>query len=37
MPVQRTLLFEVLRFEIALGQGGIRGVLDVRTYTPLLT
>jgi hypothetical protein len=26
MPVQCTLLFEVLRFGIALGQGGVRGV-----------
>lgn len=34
MPVQCTLLLEVLRFEIALGQGGVRGVLDVNTYTP---
>jgi hypothetical protein len=34
MPVQRTLLFEMLRFGIALGQGGVLSVLGVNTYTP---
>lgn len=35
MPVQCALLLEVLRFGIALGQGGILSILVVKIYTPL--
>jgi hypothetical protein len=36
MPVQCTLLFQVLRFAVAFGQGGVQEIGDVKSYTPSL-